>query len=306
MNLTSPFKSFILIFAVVLSFLQASGQEVHSLGVFSGFTIPYTWDDGFYKDPRYRIKYNLKFAPIGVHYGVDRPGYGLTFDPSIFRTGQYFNVINTSGGDVGERNIDMTFIHAPIGFKLHMIDMSFFKVSFVASASISYMLAGKETITHLDSKLAFPQSTYPILPPDYTVEYDGVLVPNLRDFTLLDKSDFNQLQVYGAIGFRSDWDLSENYRVSFDLRGYYGIFDPRKKGYIDRVDGNQTIYDLPGNRRDMFAYLTVGISRIVEIDEKERQAKTKQRSGSQRTPVQSKYQHLHNSKSKKKHSPPKN
>ncbi|MBX2945182.1 MAG: outer membrane beta-barrel protein [Cyclobacteriaceae bacterium] len=297
--------SFIVTLLLACSILEATGQEVHSLGVFTGLTIPYTWDDGFNKDPRYRIKYNLKYAPIGVHYGVDRPGFGLTFDPSIFKTGQYFNVINTSGGDVGERKINMTFIHAPIGFKLHMIDMSFFKVSFVASVSAAYMLSGEETITHLDSKLAFPQSTYPILPPDYTVEYDGVLVPNLKDFKLLDKSDFNQLQIYGAIGFRSDWDLSENYRISFDLRGYYGIFDPRKKDYIDRVNSNQTIYDLPGNRRDMFAYLTIGFSRIVEIDEKERKAKTKQRSMSQRGPVQSKYQHLHHSKSKKKHSPPK-
>ncbi|UYN85847.1 MAG: outer membrane beta-barrel protein [Cyclobacteriaceae bacterium] len=305
MNLASPFMSFIVTLLLACSILEATGQEVHSLGVFTGLTIPYTWDDGFNKDPRYRIKYNLKYAPIGVHYGVDRPGFGLTFDPSIFKTGQYFNVINTSGGDVGERKINMTFIHAPIGFKLHMIDMSFFKVSFVASVSAAYMLSGEETITHLDSKLAFPQSTYPILPPDYTVEYDGVLVPNLKDFKLLDKSDFNQLQIYGAIGFRSDWDLSENYRISFDLRGYYGIFDPRKKDYIDRVNSNQTIYDLPGNRRDMFAYLTIGFSRIVEIDEKERKAKTKQRSMSQRGPVQSKYQHLHHSKSKKKHSPPK-
>ena len=306
MNLASLFKSFMLIFALGLNFSQAIGQEVHSLGVFSGFTIPYTWDEGFNKDPRYRVKYNLKFAPIGVHYGVDRPGFGITFDPSIFKTGQNFNVINTSGGDVGERNIDLTFIHAPIGFKLHMIDMSFFKVSFVASVSASYMLTGKETITHTDSKLTFTPAVYPSLPPDYIVEYDGVLVPDVKDLVLIDKSDFNQFQVYGAIGFRSDWDISENFQVSFDFRGYYGLFDPRKKQYIDKVNAYEAIYDLPGNRRDMFAYLTIGISRIVEIDEKERKSKTKQRSMSQRTPVQSKYQHLHNSKSKKKHSPPKN
>ncbi|MBX2955430.1 MAG: outer membrane beta-barrel protein [Cyclobacteriaceae bacterium] len=306
MNLAPLFRSFMLISTLLLSYLQAAGQEVYSLGVFTGFTIPYTWDEGINKDPRYRIKYNLKFAPIGVHYGVDRQGFGFTFDPSVFVTGQNFNVINTSGGDVGERNIDLTFINVPVGFKLHMIDMSFFKVSFVASAGVSYMMSGKETITHMDSKLTFPPQAYPNLPPDYIVEYDGVLVPNIKNLELINKSDFNQLQVYGAIGFRSDWDISENYRISFDLRGCYGIFDPRKQTYIDKVNAYEAIYDLPGNRRDMFAYITVGISKIVEIDSKEKLAKVKQRSMSQKGPVQSKYQHLHNSKSKKKHSPPKN
>lgn len=283
----------------------AESQEVHSLGIFSGFTIPYTWDEGFNKDPRYRLKYNVKFAPIGVHYGVDRPGFGFTFDPSIFRTGQNFNVINIAGGDVGERSLNMTYIHAPVGFKLHLIDMSFFKVSFVASASAAFLIAGEETITHTDSKLRFSSSVYPALPPDYIIEYDGVIVPNLNEQPLLQKNDFNSLQFFGAIGFMSDWDISENYRISFDLRGYYGIFDTRKQDYIDQVNNSTAIYDLPGTRRDMFAYLTIGVSRIVEIDIREKRKKNQKNTGSQTGPVQSKYQHLHGGKAKKKHSPPK-
>ncbi|MBX2963590.1 MAG: hypothetical protein KF687_13845 [Cyclobacteriaceae bacterium] len=285
--------------------LHAIGQEVYSLGVFTGFTIPYTWDEGINRDPRYKVKYNLKFAPIGVHYGVDRQGFGFTFDPSIFRIGQNFDVINTSGGDVGERNIDLTFLNIPMGLKVHLIDMSFFKVSFVASAGISYALKGRETITHTESKLKFPAQVFPNLPDGYIIEYDGVLVPNIKDQTLISRSEFNQFQIFGAIGFRSDWDLSENYRVSFDLRGCYGLLEPRSQSYIDKVNAFEAIYDLPGNRRDMFAYLTVGISKIVEISSKEKMARVKQRPASQKGPVQSKYQHLHNSRSKKRSSPPK-
>lgn len=298
-------KPYILLITLFAGFYGADAQEVHSLGVFTGFTIPYTWDEGFNKDPRYRLKYNVKFAPIGVHYGVDRPGFGFTFDPSIFKAGQHFNVINIAGGDVGERNINLTYFHAPVGFKLHLIDMSFFKVSFVASASVAYLISGEETITHTDSKLRFSPAVIPNLPAEYIVEYDGVIVPNLSNQVLLEKKDFNSLQFYGAIGFMSDWDIGENYRVSFDLRGYYGIFDTRKQDYIDQINNNTAIYDLPGQRREMFAYLTIGFSRIVEIDIRERRKKNQKNTGSQTGPVQSKYQHLHGGKSKKKHSPPK-
>lgn len=298
-------KPYVLLIMLLAGLHGAVGQEVHSLGVFTGFTIPYTWDEGFNKDPRYRVKYNVKFAPVGVHYGVDRPGFGFTLDPSIFKAGQSLNVINIAGGDVGERNINMTYVHVPVGFKLHLIDMSFFKVSFVASASVAYLVAGEEIISHIDSKLRFSPSVYPALPPDYIIEYDGVIVPNLRNQALLEKKDFNSLQFYGAIGFRSDWDVGENYRISFDLRGYYGIFDTRKQDYIDRINNNTAIYDLPGQRREMFAYLTIGFSRIVEIDIRERRKKNQKNAGSQTGPVQSKYQHLHGGQSKKKHSPPK-
>ncbi|MBX2966251.1 MAG: outer membrane beta-barrel protein [Cyclobacteriaceae bacterium] len=300
----NPVKTGIFLLLLSGMYYSADSQEVHSLGVFTGFTVPYTWDEGFAKDPRYRVKYNAKFSPIGVHYGVDRRGFGFTFDPSIFKAGQTFNIINIQGGDVGERNINLTYFHVPVGFKLHLIDMSFFKVSFVASASAAYLMAGEETISHADSKLRFSSSVYPALPSGYVVEYDGVIVPNLRDHVLLEKKDFNSLQFYGAIGFRSDWDINENYRVSFDLRGYYGIFDTRKQDYIDRVNNNTAIYDLPGQRREMFVYLTLGFSKIVEIDGREKQKKKQKHTGSQTGPVQSKYQHLHGGKQKKKPNPP--
>ena len=178
---SATLKPYVLLIMLFAGFYGADAQEVHSLGVFTGFTIPYTWDEGFNKDPRYRVKYNVKFAPIGIHYGVDRPGFGFTFDPSIFKAGQHFNVINIAGGDVGERNINLTYFHAPIGFKLHLIDMSFFKVSFVASASVAYLIGGEETISHTDSKLRFSPAVIPNLPPGYIEEYDvlcriGILV----------------------------------------------------------------------------------------------------------------------------------
>lgn len=45
---------------LLLGISTVSGQQVNSLGIFTGLTIPYTFDAGINKDPRYRTKYNVK------------------------------------------------------------------------------------------------------------------------------------------------------------------------------------------------------------------------------------------------------
>jgi hypothetical protein len=269
----------------ILSFVMAGmqsafAQEVHSLGIFSGFTAPYTWDEGMLRDPRYREKYHIKFAPFGVHYGVDFEGYGFTFDPVIFQAGQYFNVINISGGDVGERKIDLTYLQVPVGFKLHMIDLHFFKVSFVASAGAAYLISGKETISHGAATLKFPQGVISNLPPDYVPTFPGsseIITPTVGNLTLLQKEDFKPFQIFGAIGFRSDWDIKETVRISFDFRAYYGILEPRTSNYLMRVENNEAIYDRTGSRRDLWAMLTIGISKTAEIEPRQKQSREKKR-----------------------------
>ncbi|MDL5050964.1 outer membrane beta-barrel protein [Oscillatoria amoena NRMC-F 0135] len=250
-------------------------QEVHSMGFFTGITVPYTWDEGIQKDPRYREKYRVRFAPFGFHYGIDYQGYGFTFDPSVFNTGQYFNVVNVAGGQVGERKIDLTYIHVPFGFKLHMIDLGFFKVSFVASMSGAFMLTGQESISHSDAILKFQLPVIPNLPPEYVPTFPGsteIISPVVNNLTLLKASDYNRFQAYGAIGFRSDWDVTETLRLSMDIRGSYGLFEPRSSSYLTRVNNYEAIYDLPGARRDLLVLFTVGVSRTNEIDPKEKRA----------------------------------
>jgi hypothetical protein len=250
-----------------------------SLGIFTGATSSYIWDEGINRDPRYEIRYDIKFAPIGVAYGIDYDGFGFILTPSLINVGQKYNVINTVGGQEGLRSGTLRYINLPAAFKLHVIDMSFFKVSFVAGASVAFLLDAKETISHNSSKLRFPSAVYPILPPDYEVEYDGVVSPEVNKYVMLQRSDFNSLQVFGNIGFRSDWDVDENWRVSFDFRLNYGFFEPRSDSYLQRLNNNQTLYDLPGKRRDIVAYLNVGIARYIDIDGKGSEKKKGSSSG---------------------------
>jgi hypothetical protein len=278
-------KSLFVIIALFLGINSAYSQQVNSLGVFTGITVPYTFDEGINKDARYKIKYNVKYSPVGIHYGVDYDGYGVMIDPCILRIGQNFNVTNIYGGQVGERKIDLTYFYFPAGLKLHLIDLSFFKVSFVASVGFGFMLNGKETITHNDSKLLFPlditgpdpYTQFEADNPGYDAEYDGVIVPNLNESPLLLKDNFQSFQIFGGIGFRTDWDVTEEWRLSLDLRGNIGALEPRKSEYLDKVKANQAIYDIYGPRRDLFLSFNIGVARIIEIEPKQKEARVRKK-----------------------------
>lgn len=263
---------------LLLSFLQtlALGQKVVSMGVFTGLTAPFTLDQGISEDPRYQYRYLVKYVPIGFNFEIDYDGFGMIVSPSYLKNGQNFNVLNSVGGQMGIRKISMQYLDIPIGFKLHVIDLSFFKVSFVASAGIQYLVKGEETISHEAGKMRFPLEVYPILPPEYIPQYDGVLVPQVDNYKMLTSSDFNKIQFKGALGFRSDWEVTQELKVSFDLRANYSFLEPRTSEYITKVENHETLYDIAGDRKEVFVYFTIGASRIFDL-ENNKKAKGKRR-----------------------------
>ncbi|MCZ8216785.1 MAG: outer membrane beta-barrel protein, partial [Cyclobacteriaceae bacterium] len=253
----------------------AQKEVTYSVGVFSRLTSTFTFDEGINIDPRYQAKYGAHFVPGGIHAGVDYMGFGFMIDPQITQIGQSFNILNTQRGQVGERNVKITYLQLPFSYKKHIIDLSFFKVSFVAGISYAQLLSGSESITHTASKLRFPANVYSILPDTYEAEYDGVVSPQVKDFETLKKSDFKSSQVFGSLGIRSDWDITDNARLSFDFRANMGAFDPRSAAYLERAENNQTIYEISGERRDLFFSLTLGYSRYLFIEKKPKPKKVK-------------------------------
>ncbi|MBL7856993.1 MAG: outer membrane beta-barrel protein [Cyclobacteriaceae bacterium] len=267
------------------SFFILQGQtHTVSLGIYSGITSTYSWDQGVGIDPRYKTRYDVKLAPIGISYGMDFEGFGFVLTPGIVNTGQNFIVLNFVGGQEGVRKTNVQYLNLPIGFKIHIIDLSFFKVSFLMGGSAAFLLSGKETVSHNYTKLIFPTEVYPILPTDYIVEYDGVVSPQVNAYSMLAKKDFNTIQFFASAGFRSDWDVSDNWRVSFDFRLNYGVRDPRNENYLEKLEAYQTLYDIPGKRRDTHASLTIGIARFIEIDKKDKQKKAAKGSPKAYTP----------------------
>lgn len=265
-------RKLLLVVLLVGSLSYTSAQQYSmSVGLYSGVILPYTIDTGIDKDPRYKEKFQLKYAPVGFSYGMDYEGFGFLIHPGFFSVGQSYYVVNTSGGHNGLREIDLNYVNVPVSFKVHIINLSFFKVSGVASFGGAFLVKGEERIRHTDTKLTFPPQVYPILPAEYVVEYDGVLVPNVEKYVISSEEEFKPFQIFVGGGLRSDWDVSNHWRVSFDFRLNYGLLDPREDKYINRLKANKTLYDLPGKRNDMFAQFSVGISRYIEFDKHDRE-----------------------------------
>jgi len=260
-------------FLLSTSALIYAQQFSMSLGVYTGLTSNFTLDDGISNDPRYGEAYGVKFAPIGLNFGMDYEGFGFVISPGLVNVGQDFYVVNTAGGHDGKREINLNYLNIPAGFKIHIIKLSFFKVSGVVSLSAAYLLDGEESISHAATKLKFPTEVYPILPEGYIVQYDGVVVPEVNNYIISDKNDFKSFQLFAAAGFRSDWDINNHWRLTFDFRVNYGLYDPRTDEYVAKVNAYQTLYDIPGERRDLFPQLSLGIARYLDIEKSDQERK---------------------------------
>jgi hypothetical protein len=252
------------------------------LGLFTGITSTYTWDEGINADPRYKTRYDIKFSPIGVNYGVDYDGFGFVISPALFTTGQNFYMVNTVGGHEGTRKIDIQYLNIPVALKFHLIDLDFLKTSLVIGGGPAVLLKGKEEISHNAAKFYFPPVVYPHLPENYNIEYDGVITPKVDKLEILKKDDFDPFQIFAFVGVRSDWYFSDNWKASFDIRANYTVFDNRSDTYTGRLKAYEAIYDIPGNRRDIIAHFTLGVSRYIENDVAEKTRKVHIRSNTQK------------------------
>jgi hypothetical protein len=257
--------------SIVILLLAAhfsEAQHIESYGVFVGMNFPFTIDQGLQKDPRYYGRFTLRATPIGISYGYDKIGHGFVVTPSLIKIGQKYSIKNTQGGDIGVRDISMDYLSIPVALKLHLNDLAFFRLSAVAAINFDYLLNGRETITHEPGKVKYPPGVSIPTDPGYTVSYDGVFVPAVDKQEYVSKDKFKPFQISAGIGFRSDFDFNDNWSLNFDGRAVFGIFDPRKQSYVDKLKSGSSSNpapDLYGQRRDVYLYAAVGISRIFQI-----------------------------------------
>jgi hypothetical protein len=258
---------------LVLSSQNLYSQTIESFGFFMGFNVPVTIDKGLEKDPRYEARFQIKGTPIGFHYGYDRPGFGWVVSPSYLQIGQKYTIKNSTGGDVGTRNISMNYFSLPLTLKFHLNDLSFFRLSMLAAADFCFLMDGKETITHEAAKLKYPSGVSVPTDPGYTIAYDGVFVPAVNNQVYVSKDKYNAFQLFGAIGIRADLDFAENWSAMIDGRANFGIFDSRNAAYVNQlsvptgpadINGKPGAPDLYGQRRDVFLSFTMGLSRIIQ------------------------------------------
>ncbi len=256
---------------LAVSFESLYSQNIESYGVFGGFNIPITIDKGLDKDLRFQPKFSIRGTPIGFHFGYDRPGFGYVISPSYLTIGQTYTVLNSTGGDVGSRDITMNYFSLPLALKFHVNDLSFFRLSVVAAVDFCFLLDGKETFNWESSKLKYPAGVSVPTDAGYTIAYDGVFVPKVNEVHV-SKDKFNSFQIFGGIGVRADLDLSDEWSVMIDGRANFGILDSRNQAYLDQlanpsglpdINGKPGAPDLAGQRRDIFLSVTFGVSRII-------------------------------------------
>jgi hypothetical protein len=243
-------------------------QNIESFGLFAGFNIPVTIDQGLKKDPRFYGKFTIRGTPFGFNYGYDKAGYGFVITPQFLQIGQKYTIHNTTGGEVGTRDIKMNFISVPVALKIHINDIAFFRLSMVAALNFQYLIKGQETFSHAESKLKYPASIHIPTDPGYTEVYDGVFVPEVNKQVYVSHDKFKPFQIFAAVGLRSDFDLNDDWSLNFDGRANFGIFDPRKADYIDQLKQPKDAPDLYGQRRDVYLSGSIGIARIIQIKEK--------------------------------------
>jgi len=246
----------------------SEAQHIESYGVFMGLNFPFTIDQGLHKDPRYVGQFTLRATPVGFSYGYDKIGHGFVVTPSYTKIGQKYAIRNTQGGEVGKRDIQMDYLSVPVALKLHLNDLAFFRLSVVASLNFDYLMNARETITQEASKQRYPPGVMIPTEPGYTSVYDGVFVPALDKSVYVSKDKFKPFQLSAGVGFRSDFDFNDDWSMNFDGRAMFGIFDPRKQSYIDQLrqgSNSNPQPDLYGQRRDVYLYATIGVSRIFQI-----------------------------------------
>lgn len=257
---------------IALQALPLHAQNVESYGIFGGINVPITIDQGLSNDPRYISKFTLRGTPVGVYYGYDRPGLGFFVAPNYLTVGQTYIIANTTGGHVGTRDINMSYLSVPVGLKFHLNSMAFFRLSLVAALDFCFLVDGNETVSHSAAKLRYPAGVSVPTDPGYTVAYDGVFVPELSNQVYVSKDKFNTFQLFGGIGMRFDLDLSEKWSVMADGRANFGLLEPRTSEYVNQlenpsgpadVQGNPGAPDLYGSRRDIFLSFSLGVARII-------------------------------------------
>lgn len=262
-------------------FTQATSQNVEAFGIFGGFNFPFTVDQGLQKDPRFYGKLTIRATPVGFSYGYDRVGHGILLTPNYTITGQKFIIKNTTGGEVGTRDVKMNYFSVPVALKLHINDMSFFRLSLVAAITPSFLINGQETYTisspGQSTKLKYPPGVSVPTDPGYEIVYDGVFVPDMEDEVYVSKDKYNAFQLFAAVGLRSDFDLNDDWSINFDGRANFGILDTRNTTYLDQlknpsgpadINGNPGAPDLYGQRRELFLSASFGISRIIQTKQK--------------------------------------
>ena len=255
----------ITLFILVCFQQQAIAQTKLHVGVTTAANTTFVLDKGLQEDPRYQSVKNVHWAPIGLALGVDvTDGFGLQIESIMASQGQIYEVIDAAKQVVGERRIELDYIHVPLLLKFMSKKKGRVKMNYSLGPQFSILTSGVETLEYSASTQVIPEGVTP--PEGATPNLDGTYdVPALSNTVLIstaasseyEKFKNSELQIAGAIG--ADIDLSANLYLSAMLRANYSITDMRNADLIDTIKSGDQVSDLFGKRANLLLGIQLGV-----------------------------------------------
>lgn len=240
------------------------------LGLTSAYNGTFVLDKGLSEDPRYNAKQTYNFAPIGVTAGVDfGRGFGLQIESIFSRQGQVFDIINVAKQSIGERRIDLDYVHLPLLLRSFGTGSARTRFNFMFGPQLSILTRGQEVYEQYQAgKLQLPPGATPPNSPntgqpvpvnaDGTYDYPATTQTVFSTESQASIQQFRKTDLQIALGIGVDIDLGRNLYLSTQVRGNYGFVDMRNGDFMDGLQ-NKTAQQIAGDLAGRRANLLVGI-----------------------------------------------
>jgi len=258
-------KLLLILFGVLCCAPLWSQARLH-VGATTAINSTFVLDKGLLDDPRYNSTFSYDWAPIGLAAGVDlTSGFGLQLEAILSNQGQIFEVIDIAEQVVGERRIDLQYVHLPILFRFMNGSSSKARMNFSVGPQLSLLTKGTETLEYDASTQEIPSG---VEIPDGAIENgDGTYqLPALALTQLLSTSaaneleQFKQAEVQLAASMGVDIDLSPNIYLSTVVRANYSLTDMRNEELIELLkQGTNVGQDIFGRRANLLVGVQLGV-----------------------------------------------
>jgi len=240
-------------------------QVLIHVGATTAYNATFVLDKGLSEDPRYSSTMTYNWAPIGFNFGVDfTRKFGLSLESILSHQGQIYEIVDVAEKVVGERSIDLSYVHLPLLMRFMSGGNGATRANFNIGPQLSLLTDASEMMQYSASTQTFPPGSE--LPPGSTnikENVDGSITADVpaqspEEILSKEKNSFKNAEFQLAGAFGLDIDLSRHLYLSTQIRANYSLTDMRNGDVIDAIkEGNTN--DIFGSRANVVVGLQMGV-----------------------------------------------